>query len=83
MFQFTTSVILIIGKIVVFRQIKFAKKRPVGYSRNGLIMIPVFTETIHKHLAAVREELKNSHIINCKLPIYKGSLNQPCEKFKN
>ncbi len=59
-FQFTISVILIIGTIVIFRQIQFAKNRPVGYSRNGLIMIPVFTEAIHKHFALISEELKNS-----------------------
>ncbi len=29
--QFTVSVVLIIGTIVVFRQVQFAKNRPVGY----------------------------------------------------
>ncbi|MDB5139004.1 MAG: transporter permease [Mucilaginibacter sp.] len=58
--QFTVSVILIIGTIVVFRQIQFAKNRPVGYSRKGLIIVPVVTEDIHKNFAAVRDELRNS-----------------------
>ncbi|MDF2431272.1 MAG: putative transport system permease protein [Mucilaginibacter sp.] len=62
--QFTVSVILIIGTIVVFRQIQFAKNRPVGYSRNGLIAIPVVTEDIHKNFAAVRDELKNSGAVS-------------------
>ena len=35
--QFTVSVVLIIGTIIVFRQIQFAKDRPVGYSRDGLV----------------------------------------------
>src|SRR6202012_2819519 len=34
--QFTVSVVLIIGTIVVYRQIQFAKNRPVGYDRSGL-----------------------------------------------
>src|SRR6185312_16892452 len=34
--QFTISVTLIIGTIIVFKQIQFAKNRPVGYSREGL-----------------------------------------------
>ncbi|HEY4208577.1 MAG TPA: ABC transporter permease, partial [Puia sp.] len=34
--HFTVSVVLIIGTIVVFRQVQFAKSRPVGYSRQGL-----------------------------------------------
>jgi hypothetical protein len=35
--QFTVSVTLIIGTIVVFRQIQHAKSRPIGYSREGLL----------------------------------------------
>ena len=33
--QFAVSVILIIGTIVVFRQIQYAKNRPSGYDQNG------------------------------------------------
>ena len=35
--QFTVSVALIIGTIVVFQQIQHAKNRPVGYDRTGII----------------------------------------------
>jgi putative ABC transport system permease protein len=62
--QFTVSVILIIGTIVVFRQVQFTKNRPVGYNRNGLIMVPVVTEDIHKNFAAIRDELKNSGAVS-------------------
>ncbi len=55
--QFTVSVTLIIGTIVVFRQIEFAKNRPIGYDRNGLINIFMSTQDIHKHFDAVRSEL--------------------------
>ncbi len=37
--QFTISVTLIIGTIVVYNQIQFAKNRPLGYDQNGLIML--------------------------------------------
>jgi putative ABC transport system permease protein len=37
--QFTVSIALIISTIVIYRQVKFAKDRPVGYDREGLIMI--------------------------------------------
>jgi putative ABC transport system permease protein len=57
--QFSVSVTLIIGTIVVFRQIEFAKNRPIGYERNGLINIFMFTQEIHKHFEAVRQELKS------------------------
>jgi len=58
--QFSISIILIVGTIIIFQQIKFAKNRPVGYSQNGLVIIPVVTEEIHKHFDAIRNELKNS-----------------------
>ncbi|GGN04807.1 ABC transporter permease [Dyadobacter beijingensis] len=56
--QFAVSIILIIGTAVVFRQIQFAKNRPVGYTRDGLITIFTSTEDIHKHFEAVRHDLK-------------------------
>ncbi len=61
--QFTVSITLIIGTIIVFRQIEFAKNRPIGYSPNGLINIYMSTQDIHKHFDAVRNELKNSGAI--------------------
>jgi putative ABC transport system permease protein len=58
--QFTVSVALIICTIVVYQQIQFAKNRPVGYTREGLIMMQMKTEEFHKNLNVLRTELKNS-----------------------
>ena len=55
--QFTVSVALIIGTLVIYRQIQFAKNRPVGYSRANLISIPTGDSSIHAHFDAVKEEL--------------------------
>ena len=55
--QFSVSIILIIGTMVVFRQIQFAKDRPIGYSRDGLVMVEMRTGDIHKHFDAVKNEL--------------------------
>jgi putative ABC transport system permease protein len=41
--QFTVSVTLIICVIIVYQQIQFAKNRPVGYTREGLITVPLIT----------------------------------------
>jgi putative ABC transport system permease protein len=56
--QFTVSVMLIIGTIVVYQQIQYAKNRPIGYTSNGLINLHFETE-IKEHFDAVRTELKN------------------------
>ena len=55
--QFAVSVVLIIGTIVVFRQIEFAKDRPVGYTRDGLVAVQIGGEAIHKSFASVKDEL--------------------------
>ena len=55
--QFTVSVTLIIGTIVVFRQIQYAKNRPIGYSRDGLVSVPMVTSDIHKSFEAVKADL--------------------------
>ena len=57
--QFTVSVMLIIGTIIVYQQIQHAKNRPIGYTRNGLINLGMEPE-IRKHFEAIRAELKNS-----------------------
>ncbi|WP_299890979.1 ABC transporter permease [uncultured Lacinutrix sp.] len=48
--QFTVSITLIIGTLVVMNQIQFSKNRPVGYDREGLLQIPVMSsEFLGKH----------------------------------
>ncbi|HEU5168377.1 MAG TPA: ABC transporter permease [Chitinophagaceae bacterium] len=54
--QFSVSVTLIIGTIIVFRQIQFAKNRPIGYDRNRLITFP-FNSSEMEHYDAFRNEL--------------------------
>ncbi|HEY2580907.1 MAG TPA: ABC transporter permease [Mucilaginibacter sp.] len=55
--QFVVSVILIIGTIVVFKQIQFAKNRPVGYSRDGLVNIETTNNDLSKHFDEMRTGL--------------------------
>ncbi|WP_428657553.1 ABC transporter permease [Runella sp.] len=58
--QFTVSVTLIIGTILIFKQIQFAGNRPIGYEQNGLITIEMSTNDLHSHFAAVRADLLKS-----------------------
>ncbi|MFT3705384.1 MAG: ABC transporter permease [Agriterribacter sp.] len=63
--QFTVSVTLIIGTIVVYKQIEFAKNRPVGYTRNGLINTFTMNNKVHDHFDVVRNELiQNGAIVS-------------------
>jgi len=58
--QFTVSVTLIIGTIIVFRQIQHAKSREVGYTREGLIYTRMNTPEIYGHYDALRADLIQS-----------------------
>ena len=55
--QFAISVTLIIGTSIVYQQIQFAKDRPVGYTRAGLVSLPEMNGAIHSHWSAVKNEL--------------------------
>ncbi|GAB3949008.1 ABC transporter permease [Spirosoma harenae] len=58
--QFTVSITLIVGTVVVYRQILHAKNRPIGYNREGLVMMHTTTPDIHDHFDAVQDELVKS-----------------------
>lgn len=62
--QFTVSVTLIIGTVVVFRQIQHAKNRPVGYSRNGLIEVNMTTPALYGHYNALKNDLMNTGAVS-------------------
>ena len=55
--QFTVSVTLIIGTLVIFRQIQFAESRPIGYSIHGVISASIKTDEIMTHYDALRNDL--------------------------
>jgi len=55
--QFTVSVILIIGTVVVLRQVQYAKDRPAGYDRTGLLSLSMNTSEFFDHGRPLRQEL--------------------------
>lgn len=58
--QFTVSVVLIIATIIVYSQIQFSKNRPIGYEKNGLVMIELKSPDFKGKYEILRNELKNS-----------------------
>ncbi|MGG9964120.1 ABC transporter permease [Ferruginibacter sp. SUN106] len=55
--QFTVSIILIIGTIVVYRQVQHAQNRPIGYNRDGLIRFTMNTTDLTGKNDVLRQEL--------------------------
>ncbi len=61
--QFTISVALIISTIVIYRQIKVAKDRPVGYNREGLIMVEMKSPDFYGKYDLLRTEFLNTGVV--------------------
>jgi putative ABC transport system permease protein len=55
--QFTISISLIIAVITIYRQVQFAKNRPVGYSPSGLITIEPGMPDLLEKFDALRADL--------------------------
>ncbi|HTJ11032.1 MAG TPA: ABC transporter permease [Dinghuibacter sp.] len=55
--QFSISVALIIGTAVVYRQIGYARDRPTGYDRSGMIEVNINTPALNQHFDVLRTQL--------------------------
>jgi putative ABC transport system permease protein len=61
--QFTVCTALIIGTVIIYQQIQFAKNRPVGYSTQRLIVNEMKSESIRKHFDALRYDLLQTGVV--------------------
>lgn len=62
--QFTVSVVLIVGTIVVYQQIKHARNRPVGYKREGLIKVALNDPNYQGKQDVIRTQLINTGLVD-------------------
>jgi len=62
-FQFTISVVLIIGTIVIYNQIQYAKERPAGYDKERLLYVPINNPEVRNSFEAIRSEILQSNDI--------------------
>jgi putative ABC transport system permease protein len=60
--QYTVSVALIIGTVIVYQQVQHAKDRPVGYERNGLLMMPLKSPDVKDKFELIASELKKKGV---------------------
>jgi len=62
--QFTFSIALIIGTIIVFKQIQFARNRPLNYRQEGLITVGGVTQGLPNFYDAVRNDLLATGVVD-------------------
>jgi putative ABC transport system permease protein len=58
--QFSVSIILTIGTIIIYQQLQFVKDRPVGYNRQSLIGLRAASPEFQGKYNVLRNELKNT-----------------------
>ncbi|GEP97122.1 ABC transporter permease [Chitinophaga cymbidii] len=58
--QFSVSILLISGTAIIYKQIQFAKNRPAGYERNGLLSVQMTTPDIYENYKMLQQELLNT-----------------------
>ncbi len=60
--QFSCSIALIIGTIVIYRQIGYVQQRPVGYDQDRLMMTRM-SDDLNENYQVLREELLKSGVV--------------------
>ncbi len=63
-FQFTLSIFLIIGTIVVYRQVNYIQTKNLGYDRNNLVYIPIEGDLVKNYDLFKQEATANTAIVN-------------------
>ena len=76
--QFASSVILMIGTVIIYKQIQYGKNRPIGFDNKGLISVD-WSNDIAKNFETLRQELlKTGAVVSvCK------SNSSPSQIFSN
>jgi len=62
--QFTISVVLVICTIVIYRQVNYSKDRPVGYSREGLLLLEMKSADFNGKYDLLRTSLLNTGMVD-------------------
>jgi putative ABC transport system permease protein len=60
--QFASSVILMIGTIIIYQEIQHGKNRPIGFDNRGLISVN-WSDDISKNYEALRADLLSSGVV--------------------
>jgi putative ABC transport system permease protein len=64
-FQFTISIMLVLGAIIIWQQLSFIQNRNLGFNKEQKVIIPLKSTEAVKNYSALREEvLRNPHVVS-------------------
>ncbi len=61
--QFSISVFLIIGTIIITRQMNYVKNKQLGYNKEQTIIVPIDNGDIYNHMNTFKTELQNENAV--------------------
>lgn len=61
--QFSISVLLIVGTIVIAKQLSYVKNRQLGYNKEQTVMVPIDNNDIYQNMNAFKTGLQNQSIV--------------------
>ncbi len=76
--QFTFSIVLMIGTVIIYQQIQHAKNRPIGFNSQGLISVEVSKDLIDNY-----EPLRNELIASGMVSSVTETNSPPTEIYSN
>ncbi len=62
--QFTVSVVLIIGTLIIYRQVHYARTRPIGYERSNLITVDIADPAFKGKTDILKTELFSTGVVS-------------------
>ncbi len=74
--QFAISIVLIIGTLVIFKQMEYVRNKPLGFDQENMLLITTESETVQKDIDVFRSALKE----NPRIKSVAGSSNLPGSK---
>lgn len=57
--QFSISVLLIVGTIIIMDQMSYVKNKQLGYNKDQTVVVPINNEDINEHILSFKNELQN------------------------
>jgi putative ABC transport system permease protein len=57
LFQFVISIALIIGTLIIFKQMEFVQNKSLGFDKENVVLLPADSRTVHQKFDAFRNVL--------------------------
>lgn len=61
--QFSISVFLIIGTIIITKQMSYVKNKQLGYSKEQTVVVPISNDDFYNHMNAFKTDLQNNSVV--------------------